>query len=552
MKSDFIKYFENSIKEHWDLMAMTDYVSKKSYTYQQVGEEISKLHILFKELNIAQNDRIALVGRNTPEWAITFLATISYGAVIVPILQDFHADDIQHIVNHSEAKLLFLSDSHWENLNEKTFQSIRGVFSISDFRCLYQAPGETIQMTMKHLDKLCNSAYPNGISKADIQFAEKDDFEMSILNYTSGTTGFSKGVMLTGDNMCTQIEFAKKTDWVGKGYKILTFLPLAHAYGCAFDFVVQFVAGAHITFLTRIPSPKILLKAMEEVRPTVIFTVPLILEKIYKNSVLPALNKTSIKLATNIPFVNTRIYAEFRKKLVNALGGEFKTVIAGGAPLNREVEDFLQLIKFPYVVGYGMTECAPLITVEMLESYKAHSVGRVINCVEIKVDSKDPENVPGEILVKGRNVMKGYYKNDEATSKIFTEDGWLRTGDMGIIDKEGHLFIKGRSKTMILTSSGQNVYPEEIESKLNNMPFVSESIVIQRNAKIVALVYPDFSAMDEMGIQVAELDKIMDEQRKELNKQLAAYENITKVVIHPQEFEKTPKKSIKRYLYENL
>lgn len=552
MKSDFIKYFENSIKEHWDLMAMTDYVSKKSYTYQQVGEEISKLHILFKELNIAQNDRIALVGRNTPEWAITFLATISYGAVIVPILQDFHADDIQHIVNHSEAKLLFLSDSHWENLNEKTFQSIRGVFSISDFRCLYQAPGETIQMTMKHLDKLCNSAYPNGISKADIQFAEKDDFEMSILNYTSGTTGFSKGVMLTGDNMCTQIEFAKKTDWVGKGYKILTFLPLAHAYGCAFDFVVQFVAGAHITFLTRIPSPKILLKAMEEVRPTVIFTVPLILEKIYKNSVLPALNKTSIKLATNIPFVNTRIYAEFRKKLVNALGGEFKTVIAGGAPLNREVEDFLQLIKFPYVVGYGMTECAPLITVEMLESYKAHSVGRVINCVEIKVDSKDPENVPGEILVKGRNVMKGYYKNDEATSKIFTEDGWLRTGDMGIIDKEGHLFIKGRSKTMILTSSGQNVYPEEIESKLNNMPFVSESLVIQREAKIVALVYPDFAAMDEMGIQIAELDKIMDEQRKELNKQLAAYENITKIIIHPQEFEKTPKKSIKRYLYENL
>lgn len=552
MKSDFIKYFENSIKEHWDLMAMTDYVSKKSYTYQQVGEEISKLHILFKELNIAQNDRIALVGRNTPEWAITFIATVTYGAVIVPILQDFHADDIQHIVNHSESKLLFLSDSHWENLNEKTFQTIRGVFSISDFRCLYQAPGETIQMTMKHLDHLCKSVYPNGVSKSDIKFIEKDDYEMSILNYTSGTTGFSKGVMLTGDNMCTQIEFAKKTDWVGKGYKILTFLPLAHAYGCAFDFVVQFIEGAHITFLTRIPSPKILLKAMEEIRPTVIFTVPLILEKIYKNSVLPALNKTSIKLATNIPFVNIRIYAEFRKKLVNALGGEFKTVIAGGAPLNKEVEDFLHLIKFPYVVGYGMTECAPLITVEVLENYRPHSVGRAIHCVEMKVDSSDPQNVPGEILVKGRNVMIGYYKNEEATSKIFTEDGWLRTGDMGIIDKDGHLFIKGRSKTMILTSSGQNVYPEEIESKLNNLPFVSESLVIQREAKIVALVYPDFAAMDEMGIQIAELDKIMDEQRKELNKQLAAYENITKIIIHPQEFEKTPKKSIKRYLYENL
>ncbi|MBO5829414.1 MAG: AMP-binding protein [Paludibacteraceae bacterium] len=552
MKSDFIKYFENSIKEHWELMAMTDYVSKKSYTYQQVGEEILKLHILFKELNIAPNDKIALVGRNTPEWAITFIATITYGAVIVPILQDFHADDVQHIVNHSESKLLFLSDSHWENLNEKTFQTIRGVFSISDFRCLYQAPGETIQMTMKHLDQLCKSVYPNGVSKTDIKFVEKDDYEMSILNYTSGTTGFSKGVMLTGDNMCTQVEFAQKTDWVGKGYKILTFLPLAHAYGCAFDFVVQFVMGAHITFLTRIPSPKILLKAMEEIRPTVIFTVPLILEKIYKNSVLPALNKTSIKLATNIPFVNTRIYAEFRKKLVNALGGEFKTVIAGGAPLNKEVEDFLHLIKFPYVVGYGMTECAPLITVEMLGNYRPHSVGRAIHCVDMKIDSSDPQNVPGEILVKGRNVMIGYYKNEEATSKIFTEDGWLRTGDMGVIDKDGHLFIKGRSKTMILTSSGQNVYPEEIESKLNNLPFVSESLVIQRDTKIVALIYPDFAAMDEMGIQVAEIDKIMDEQRKELNKQLAAYENITKIIIHPQEFEKTPKKSIKRYLYENF
>ena len=552
MKSDFIKYFENSIKEHWELMAMTDYVSKKSYTYQQVGEEILKLHILFKELNIAPNDKIALVGRNTPEWAITFIATITYGAVIVPILQDFHADDVQHIVNHSESKLLFLSDSHWENLNEKTFQTIRGVFSISDFRCLYQAPGETIQMTMKHLDQLCKSVYPNGVSKTDIKFVEKDDYEMSILNYTSGTTGFSKGVMLTGDNMCTQVEFAQKTDWVGKGYKILTFLPLAHAYGCAFDFVVQFVMGAHITFLTRIPSPRILLKAMEEIRPTVIFTVPLILEKIYKNSVLPALNKTSIKLATNIPFVNTRIYAEFRKKLVNALGGEFKTVIAGGAPLNKEVEDFLHLIKFPYVVGYGMTECAPLITVEMLGNYRPHSVGRAIHCVDMKIDSSDPQNVPGEILVKGRNVMIGYYKNEEATSKIFTEDGWLRTGDMGVIDKDGHLFIKGRSKTMILTSSGQNVYPEEIESKLNNLPFVSESLVIQRDTKIVALIYPDFAAMDEMGIQVAEIDKIMDEQRKELNKQLAAYENITKIIIHPQEFEKTPKKSIKRYLYENF
>lgn len=549
MENCFIEHFERSIKENWDLTAMTNYITKQNYTYKQVGEEIARLHILFKELNISQQDKIALVGRNTPEWAITFLATITYGAVIVPILQDFHPNDIQHIVNHSESKLLFLSDSQWENLTEENLQTIRGVFSITDFRCIYQAPGESIQMTMKHLNTIFEEKYHKGFTKDDVTYPEKDAREMAVLNYTSGTTGFSKGVMLSGINFCSMIDYSVQTSLVGKGYKILSFLPLAHAYGCAFDFIAQFAGGSHITFLTRLPSPKVLLKAMEDVKPDTIFTVPLIIEKIYKNNILPMISKTSIKVATNIPIISNRIYAEIRNKLINVFGGEFKKLVIGGAPFNREVEDFLLKINFPFTVGYGMTECAPLISVDC-ESFTPHSVGKPITDCEVKIDSVDPYNTPGEILVKGKNVMLGYYKNEEATKNVFTEDGWLRTGDIGVIDKENNIYIKGRSKTMILTSSGQNVYPEEIEAKINNLPFVSESIVIQSDDKIVALVYPDFAAMDEMRIDHNDLEAILEEQRKGINQNLAAYEQIKQFKIHPTEFEKTPKKSIKRYLYE--
>ncbi|MCQ2210808.1 MAG: AMP-binding protein [Paludibacteraceae bacterium] len=549
MENCFIEHFERSIKENWDLTAMTNYITKQNYTYKQVGEEIARLHILFKELNISQQDKIALVGRNTPEWAITFLATITYGAVIVPILQDFHPNDIQHIVNHSESKLLFLSDSQWENLTEENLQTIRGVFSITDFRCIYQAPGESIQMTMKHLNTIFEEKYHKGFTKDDVTYPEKDAREMAVLNYTSGTTGFSKGVMLSGINFCSMIDYSVQTSLVGKGYKILSFLPLAHAYGCAFDFIAQFAGGSHITFLTRLPSPKVLLKAMEDVKPDTIFTVPLIIEKIYKNNILPMISKTSIKVATNIPIISNRIYAEIRNKLINVFGGEFKKLVIGGAPFNREVEDFLLKINFPFTVGYGMTECAPLISVDC-ESFTPHSVGKPITDCEVKIDSADPYNTPGEILVKGKNVMLGYYKNEEATKNVFTEDGWLRTGDIGVIDKENNIYIKGRSKTMILTSSGQNVYPEEIEAKINNLPFVSESIVIQSDDKIVALVYPDFAAMDEMRIDHNDLEAILEEQRKGINQNLAAYEQIKQFKIHPTEFEKTPKKSIKRYLYE--
>ena len=551
MANNFVRQFERSITEFWDLKAMTDYVAKTTFTYSQVGEEVAKLHILFDELHVQKNDKIALVGRNTPQWAITFLSAVTYGAIVVPILQDFHPNDVQHIINHSESKLIFLSDNQWEDLDESKFHSVRGVFSISDFRCLYQGPGETIQMTMKQLANKFKERYPNGLQKEDVHYCDKDDHEVAVINYTSGTTGYSKGVMLTGDNLSSNMEYAATTNLVGKGYEILTFLPLAHAYGCAFDFLSQFVKGAHITFLNRIPSPKILLKAMEEVKPTVIFSVPLILEKIYKNNVLPKLNKTSMKLAMSIPILSGKIYSEIRNALVKTFGGEFIELVIGGAALNKEVEEFLLKIGFPFSVGYGMTECGPLISLNRRGKYVPNSVGTVVNDMEVRIDSSDPENIPGEIQVKGRNVMKGYYKNEEATANSFTEDGWMRTGDVGIMDKNGYVFIKGRSKTMILGASGQNIYPEQIEAKLNNLPFVSECIVVQRSEKIVALVYPDFAAMDEMGIQRADLDAIMDEHRKKVNEQLAAYERLSAIIIHPTEFEKTPKKSIKRYLYEN-
>lgn len=550
MANGFVRYFEKAIPEFWELPAMTDYVSKSSYTYQQVGEEIAKLHLLFEQMHIQPNDKVALVGRNTPQWAITFLATITYGAVIVPILQDFHPNDVMHIVNHSESKLLFLSDNQWENLEEEKMRNVRGVFSITDFRCVYQAPGETVQAMMKQLPTYYAERYPNGLRKEDVKYAQKDDEELAVLNYTSGTTGYSKGVMLTGENLCGNLDFAGETNLVGRGYRILTFLPLAHAYGCAFDFLAQIAYGAHITFLTKIPSPKVLLKAMEEVKPTAIFTVPLIIEKIYKNNILPKLNKTSMRLITNIPILSGRVYAEIRNALVKTFGGEFCQMVIGGAPINREVEDFLLKIKFPFSVGYGMTECGPLISFEGCDTYSPHSTGRVITGMEMRIDSADPKNVPGEIQVRGRNVMKGYYKNEEATAETFTADGWMRTGDVGVMDEQGFLYIKGRSKTMILGPSGQNIYPEEIEAKLNNLPFISESIVMMRNEKLVALVYPDSAAMDEMGVQTKDLDVVMETHRKSLNEQLAAYERLTAIIIHPTEFEKTPKKSIKRYLYE--
>lgn len=480
------------------------------------------------------------------------MAAVTYGAIIVPILPDFNPNDVHHIINHSESVFLFVSDRIWDTLEEEKISETRGVFSLTDFRCLHQRDGENIQKLLKELDSRFTEEYPNGFTRENIRYADLDNDKVVLLNYTSGTTGFSKGVMLTGNNLAGNVTYARTLDVLFRGERELCFLPLAHAYSCAFNFLVPMAFGAHVFLLGKLPSPKILLKAFEEVKPNLILTVPLILEKIYKKMIAPQLNKRTMKLAMSVPLLNDRIYAQINKKLTNALGGRFREVIVGGAAMNQEVADFLYKIKFPYTIGYGMTECGPLISYDNHKEYVPTSCGQILKGImEVRIDSEDPYNKVGEIQVRGENVMKGYYKNEEATRNVFTDDGWLKTGDLGTIDVNKRIYIRGRSKTMILSSNGQNIYPEEIEAKLNNLPFVLESLVVEREGKLVGLVYPDYDTVDSTGIRHEDLPAIMEQNRKDLNKLLAPYEAVTSIILYPTEFEKTPKRSIKRYLYEN-
>lgn len=552
IEQNFIKLLEKSFSYNWDLPAYTDYNKRTTYTYGEAATKIARLHLLFREMNIQQGDKIALIGRNLPNWAITYIATVTYGAVIVPILQDFNANDVHHIVNHSDSVLLFCSDRNWDNLEEEKMENLIAVFSIDDFRCINQRDGGGVQKIMLNLDNIFKETYPNGYNADLVSYAERDNQELALISYTSGTTGFSKGVMLSGNALAGNVTFGIQTHLLERGSKALAFLPLAHAFGMAFDFLTATCVGAHVTMLGKVPSPKILLKAFEEVRPTVIFTVPLIMEKIYKKQLQPALAKRSMRLALSIPYLDDKIYSTVKNKLDEALGEDFKEVIIGGAPLSKEVEEFLKKIKFRFTVGYGMTECAPLISYESWDKFAKSSVGKALPTMTVKIDSTDPQNIPGEILVKGENVMLGYYKNIEATKSSFTEDGWMKTGDMGIIDEEGNIFIKGRCKTMILGANGQNIYPEEIEDKLNNLPFIMESLVMERDGRLFALVYPDYEAVDAAGISNDELGIIMEENRKQLNTIVGSYENVAKIILYPTEFEKTPKRSIKRYLYNNF
>ena len=553
IEENFIKIYEKSFKENWDLPALTDYNTRETFTYGEVAEQIARLHLLFKYCQIRRGDKIALVGRNTPRWCIAFMATVSYGAIIVPILQDFNANDVQHIVNHSDSVLLFAGDLIWENLEVDKLSQLRATISLVDYTCLDQRDGECITQCLGDMDKLFKKAYPKGFTRDDVRFAELTNDKVILINYTSGTTGFSKGVMLTGNNLGGNVCFGISSKLHFSGSKCLSFLPLAHAYGCAFDLLVPLAVGTHITLLGKIPSPKILLKALEEVKPNLIICVPLILEKIYRKQILPMLNKRPLKWALNVPLLDSRIYGQVRKKLVDAFGGRFEQVIVGGAPLNAEVEAFLHRIKFPFTVGYGMTECGPLISYTHHSEFIPRSSGRILEgYMQVKIDSSDPELIPGEICVRGENVMAGYYKNQEATEKVIDKDGWLHTGDMGTVNNDDTIFIKGRYKTMILGASGQNIYPEEIESKLNNMPFIMESLVIEKDGRLVALVYPDYEAVDDYGIANEDLPVAMEEIRKNLNKEVAPYEQIAKIHLYPTEFEKTPKRSIKRYLYTNF
>jgi len=544
----FIKLFEKSFQENFDLLALSDYGTNVNYTYGELAKAIAKLHILFKGCNLKDGDKISLVGKNTSSWGVVHLATFTYGAVIVPILQDFNTNDISHIIDHSDSVLLYCSDSIWEGMDKSKFSKLKAAFSLNDFHLLYQSE-KGIDRIVSELDDRMNEKYPKDFLPQHINYSNLPNDSIAVLNYTSGTTGFSKGVMITGNNLLGNMEFAEKIFHLNPMDKMLSFLPLAHTYGIAFDFLYALSAGCHVTLLGKTPAPKILMQAFENVKPKLIISVPLIFEKIYKKMIIPLLGKKPIKLALRFSLLDKQIYAKIRKKLKKAMGGAFDQVIIGGAALNGEAEDFLLKIKFPVSVGYGMTECAPLISFSLCKDYVPHSCGKILECMQVRIDSEDPYNVVGEIQVRGQNVMRGYYKNEEATRSVFTDDGWLRTGDLGTIDSNNNIFIRGRSKTMILGPSGQNIYPEEIESKLNNHPYVMESLVLEKNKKLIALVYPDHEAMCQAGISQEDLPAIMEQNKESLNKMVASYEKISEIQLYSNEFEKTPKKSIKRFLY---
>ncbi|MBE5033784.1 AMP-binding protein [Gallalistipes aquisgranensis] len=550
LQENVIKIYENSFRENRELPALTDYFKKETFSYYEMAKEIAKLHLLFAECRIRKGDRIALIGRNNPRWVIAYIATITYGAVIVPILQDFNANDVHHIINHSGSQLLFVGDVYWDMIETGQIEEVKAVFSLTDYHCLFERRGQSIARFQSNIVKHYRKRYRNGFRPEDIAYPEIPNDRLCVLNYTSGTTGFSKGVMLTVNNITGNVVFGIGQKLHFRRSRVLSFLPLAHAYGCAFDLLVPLAQGTHITLLGRIPSPKILVEAMSEVKPHLICCVPLILEKVYKKQILPILGNGILKMALRIPLLDQKVYNRIRRKLMDAFGGEFEQIIVGGAPFNHEVEEFLLRIRFPFTVGYGMTECGPLVSYTHWTEYKSTSCGKVLpGLMEARIESEDPRNVPGEILVRGEHVMAGYYKNEKATSDVMESDGWMRTGDVGTLDEDGTLYIRGRNKTMILGPSGQNIYPEEIEAKLNNLYCVMESLVVEREGKLVALVCPDYEQADADGISHAKLPEVMEENLKTLNTLVAPYERVSGIVLYPNEFEKTPKRSIKRYLY---
>lgn len=548
---NILETYQESFRESWDLPALTDFGSEEVLTYADLSRRIARVHLFYKQMGIAPGDKVALLGKNSATWVMFFMATITYGATIVPILSDFNSHDSQHIVNHSEATLLIVSQSVWETYDFDEMPQLRAVLSLETRQVLAERSVEgqpSAQRIIRNLTRKFRSTYPDGFSRENVVYPSVDKDDIAIINYTSGTTGFSKGVMLTYDNIAGNVGFGIESRLHYQGSRALSFLPLAHAYGCTFDMLVPLATGSFITVFGKTPTPKLLLKALSQVKPNLVICVPLILEKIYRKQIVPMITRRAIRWVLAVPFVDRAIYAKIRNKLVESFGGEFEEVIIGGAPLNSEVEEFLHKIKFPFTVGYGMTECCPLISYTPWRQFIPTSCGHVIPNMEAKIVSDDPVNIPGEICVRGQNRMKGYYKNPDVTAATIDEDGWLHTGDMGTLN-DGTLFIRGRYKTMILSASGQNIYPEEIEAKLNNMPYVSESLVVERGKGLTAIVYPDYERMDADHIENSRLSELMEHNRQELNTLVAPYEKIDHIQLIPHEFEKTPKKSIKRYLY---
>lgn len=551
MEKSFIAFVEESIKKHWNLDALTDYKGA-TLQYKDVARKIEKLHILLAESGIKPGDKVAVCGRNSSHWGVAFLAILTYGAVAVPILHEFKADNIHNIVNHSEARLLFVGDVVWESLNEAEMPLLEGIILMTDFTLLV-CRSKQLEYAREHLNELFGKKFPRNFRREHVSYRRDNPEELAVINYTSGTTSFSKGIMLPYRSLWANTQFAFDVLTLKPGDRIVSMLPMAHMYGLAFEFLYEVACGCHVFFLTRMPSPKIIFQAFADVKPHIVIAVPLIIEKIIKKNVLPKLETLKMKVLLKVPIINDKIKATVREQMIQGFGGNFYEVIIGGAAFNQEVEKLLKSIDFPYTVGYGMTECGPIICYEDWKRFKPGSCGKAAPRMEVRIDSPDPQNIVGEILTRGDNVMLGYYKNPEATAQILDADGWLHTGDLGVMDEEGNVTIKGRSKNMLLGPSGQNIYPEEIEEKLNNLPFVAECIVIQQNDnKLVALIYPDFEDAYSQGMSDSDIEAAMEENRTTLNAELPAYSQISRIKIYPEEFEKTPKKSIKRFLYQDV
>lgn len=547
----FNSLIEQSIIKNWELDALTDYKGA-TLQYRDVARKIEKLHIIFQNSGIDKGDKIAICGRNSSNWAVVFLATLTYGAVAVPILHEFMPDQVHNIVNHSEAKLLFVGDMVAPTIQEEEMPHLEGILFIPDFSVLVSR-SEKLTYAREHLNEIFGHKYPKYFRQEHVNYyKEESPEELLLINYTSGTTGFSKGVMIPARALWSNYDFATGVlgDKVSRGDNIISILPMAHMYGMMFEFLFEFLIGCHIYFLTRIPSPAIIAQAFAEVKPAVIIAVPLVIEKIIRKKVFPKIQNNLMKLLLNMPVVSKKVNQKICEEVKNAFGGRFYEIIVGGAAFNQEIENFLHKINFPYTVGYGTTECAPIIAYSDYNDFVPGSCGKAVVHMQVEIESSDPQNIPGEIIVKGLNVMLGYYKNEEATNQVLDSNGWYHTGDLGIMDKDGNIFIKGRSKNMLLGSNGQNIYPEEIEDKLNSLALVGESIVLQREEKLVALVHPDMEEAESMGFSLDDIQKVMTQNLQTLNEMMPGYSKISDIILHEEEFEKTPKKSIKRYLYK--
>ena len=543
------KIFQEAFKRNWDRPAISNYQGITLH-YRDVARRIEKMHIMFEECGLQKGDKVALCSRNQANWAVAFLSAMTYGAVPVPLLHEFKSSNIHHLVNHSEAKILFVDDVIWEGLTETEMPDLHAIIQVNTFKLLY-AKDEKIVSAREHLNELFGRKYPNVFTSDDINYYEDQPDELAIINYTSGTSGFSKGVMIPYRAVCSNIQFARGVlPGLDNTKSVVSMLPSAHMYGLMFELLYELSVGAHVHFLSRVPSPKIIMQALAEVKPYIIIAVPLVIEKIYKTKVKPILEKEGIKVLMKLPVLHQVVLNKIKAELINAFGGEFYEVIIGGAAFNKEVEAFFKKMNFPFTVGYGMTECAPIIAYDDWAVEKLNSCGKSVVNMQIRIASANPHEIPGEIQIKGDNVFLGYYKNEEATAAVFTEDGWFCTGDMGILDEDGSLFIKGRTKCMILGPSGQNIYPEEVETVINSQPYVVDSLVIEDNGGLTALIYPDFPSGAREGMNQEAFVKYMEEMLPEINKELPNYAKLKRIKVMLEDFERTPKKSIKRYLYQ--